>query len=125
MGVLTKDAILGADDIKRQLVEVPEWGGSCYVSVMNGKSRDAFESEMAGARNSAKRLGRSVEEVLTNFRASLVVRCLVDESGKRLFADSDVELVGAKSGAALDRVFEVALKLNKLSNADVENLTKN
>jgi hypothetical protein len=50
---------------------------------------------------------------------------MIDESGKRLFPDADVRELGKKSASALQRVFEVAQRLSGLSNADVEELTKN
>ena len=58
-------------------------------------------------------------------RARLVGLTVIDETGQRLFTDDEVDLLGAKSGAALDRVFAVAQKLNGLSGADVEELSKN
>ena len=50
---------------------------------------------------------------------------MIDESGQRLFTDEEADLLGAKSGAALDRVFAIAQKLNGLSGADVEEFSKN
>ena len=58
-------------------------------------------------------------------RARLVGLTVIDEGGQRLFTDDEVDLLGAKSGAALDRIFAIAQKLNGLSGADVEELTKN
>jgi hypothetical protein len=42
---LTRDSILNAKDLKKELVKVPEWGGEVYVRCMTGSERDAFESE--------------------------------------------------------------------------------
>ena len=69
--------------------------------------------------------GRDRKVDLTNMRARLVGLTVIAETGQRLFTDDEVDLLGAKSGAALDRVFAVAQKLNGLSGADVEELTKN
>jgi hypothetical protein len=69
--------------------------------------------------------GKDRKVDLTNMRARLVSLTVIDEAGQRLFSDDEVDLLGAKSGAALDRVFAVAQKLNGLSGADVEALTKN
>ena len=119
MTLLSKTAILAAQDLQTEDVEVPEWGGAVRVRSFTGRERDAFESSMV--RGDGK--DRKVD--LTNMRARLVGLTVIDETGQRLFTDEEVDLLGAKSGAALDRVFAVAQKLNGLSGADVEELSKN
>ena len=119
MTLLTKSAILAANDLKTQDVDVPEWGGTVRVRAFTGRERDAFEASMV--RGDGK--DRKVD--LTNMRARLVALSVVDEAGQRVFSDEEVDLLGAKSGSALDRVFAVAQELNGLSGADVEALTKN
>lgn len=116
---LTREAILTADDLKREEVQVPEWGGSVFIRCMTGTERDAFESEAYTVR------GKDVEINRENFRARLLVRVLVDEKCDRLFSQKDIAALGAKSGKALDRIFTSAMKINGLSKEDVEELTKN
>ena len=89
------------------------------VRSFTGRERDAFEASMVRGD------GRDRKVDLTNMRARLVGLTVIDETGQRLFTDDEVDLLGAKSGAALDRVFAVAQKLNGLSGADVEELSKN
>jgi len=119
MTLLSKTAILAAQDLQTEDVEVPEWGGAVRVRSFTGRERDAFESSMVRGD------GRDRKVDLTNMRARLVGLTVIDESGQRLFTDEEVDLLGAKSGAALDRVFAIAQKLNGLSGADVEELSKN
>ena len=119
MTLLSKTAILTAQDLQTEDVEVPEWGGAVRVRSFTGRERDAFESSMVRGE------GRDRKVDLTNMRARLVGLTVIDETGQRLFTDEEVDLLGAKSGAALDRVFAVAQKLNGLSGADVEELSKN
>ena len=119
MNLLSKTAILAANDLKSEDIEVPEWGGAVRVRSFTGRERDAFEASMVRGE------GRDRKVDLTNMRARLVGLTVIDETGQRLFTDEEVDLLGAKSGAALDRVFAVAQKLNGLSGADVEELSKN
>ena len=119
MSLLSKTAILAADDLQTEELEVPEWGGAVRVRSFTGRERDAFEASMVRGD------GRDRKVDLTNMRARLVGLTVIDEAGQRLFTDEEVDLLGAKSGAALDRVFAVAQKLNGLSGADVEELSKN
>jgi hypothetical protein len=119
MTLLSKNAILCANDLQTEDVEVPEWGGAVRVRSFTGRERDAFEASMVRGE------GKDRKVDLTNMRARLVGLTVIDEGGQRLFIDEEFDLLGAKSGAALDRVFAIAQKLNGLSGADVEELTKN
>jgi len=117
--LLTKDAILAANDLVTEDVEVPEWGGTVRVRTLSGAERDAFEQAVV------TRKGKNVTTNLANIRAKMVALCVVDENGQRLFADKDVLLLGTKSAAALDRVFTVAQQLAGLTDKDVDELAEN
>jgi hypothetical protein len=116
MTYLNREQILNAKDSKTQEVDVPEWGGKVLVGTMSGRARDAYEKAIVSANGSLDR---------TNIRAKLCAACIVDEKGKLVFDEKDLDALGNKSAAALDRVFEVALKLNGFSDKDVEELAKN
>jgi len=116
MALLSKDAILAASDIPYEDVEVPEWGGTVRVRGLTGAERDAHEVKMAEAR----RKGVALEVVLHNFRARLVVKCLIDEQGNRLFSDDDAKVLGEKSAPVIDRLFDVARRLSGMTDDAVE-----
>ena len=113
---LSKTDILDADDMPREEVAVPEWGGTVLVRTMTAAERDSFEARVIGTDGIRN---------LANIRATLCARCIVDEQGKRLFGDGDIDLLGQKSAAAVDRVFAVCQRLNGLTPDDVEELAKN
>lgn len=117
--LLSKDDILKADDLKSEVVSVPEWGGDVRVRALSGTERDAYEASVMVQR------GRDVTMNLRNARAKLVAVACVDGNGERLFDDGDVLALGRKSAAALARVFEVAQRLAGLTAEDVEELAKN
>ena len=119
MTLLTREAILGASDIKTQTVDVPEWGGTVLVGAMNGQARDEWEQSLI------TRAGGKSEPNLANVRARLVAATVVDESGQRIFSAADVQALGNKSSAALERVCKVAQRLNGLGDADLEELKGN
>lgn len=125
--ILSKEAILSADDLVKELVEVPEWGGAVYVRALTGAERDAFEQSMVEMRT--VRQGRKQETVremrLQNIRARLCALTICDEEGNRLFTDADVQALGRKSASALNRVFQVAQRLSGLTDEDVEELAGN
>ena len=119
--LLTRDQILQARDITAQLVEVPEWGGSVWVRGLTGSERDDYEASLIKGR------GRNRDVNLHNMRAKLVCRaCVISDEPEagRVFSDDDAGVLAKKSAAALERVFTVAQKLSGLTEADVEELSK-
>lgn len=122
MALLDKAAILAATDLGHEDVAVPEWGGTVRVRVMSGHERDAWEASFITQALDRGRGGLAGS--MQNVRARLVAQTAVDADNARLFTDSDVEALGAKSAAALDRVFAVAQRLNGLNEKDIEELGK-
>lgn len=112
MALLSRDWILQAEDLHREEVQVPEWGGSVMIGTMTGAQRDAWEQSLAA--------GGAGKVNITNVRARLVSYCAVDEHGKRLFTDADAEALGGKSAPALERCARVAMRLNALTETALE-----
>lgn len=115
MALLTKEAILSADDRATERLTVKEWDGDVIVATMSASERDKWEAETYGD-------GKPKTE---DFRARFVALCLVDETGKRLFTDKEVGELGKKSAAALQRVFAAAQKINALTTDEAEKIEKN
>lgn len=119
MALLSKDAIFAADDRRYEVVDVPEWGGSVRLRSLTAKERDNFEAGLQ------ERRGGKVKDNVANFRARLVALCAVDEDNKLLFTNrQEVELLGNKSVAALQRLFDMCNEMNGISERDIEELTE-
>lgn len=115
MTLLSKSDILAVDDLPTEEVKVPEWGGTVRVRGMSGIERDAYEASQVAMRQA----GKPPELRLANFRSKLIVRCLIDDAGKRLFADTDAAELGRKSGKVVDRLFDVCRKLSGMTDEAV------
>ena len=109
--MLSRDEILSKKDLKRQVVNVPEWGGDVLVAEMTAEARDAWEQAIT-TRDKGKNL--------VNPRAKLVIATAVDENGERLFKDADIGEVAKLSAQAMDRICRVAQKVNGLLGEDLE-----
>ena len=120
--ILGRDEILDADDLTASVVEVPEWGGRVRVRAMTAAERDAFDEEIL-KRNDAREAG--VPDAGKNITALLVMLTAIDDADERLFSEADVEALGAKSGAAMARVFNTARALNRLTDVDIEEAAGN
>jgi len=120
--ILGREAILQAQDLAQEVVEVPEWGGAVLVRAMTGTERDAYERRMVTVRGDKPGVNL---DGLVNMRAWVAATCIIGEDGERLFSETDVAALGKKSAAALDRVYEVAIRLSGLTAEDLEALEKN
>ena len=109
--MLSREEILSKNDLKKEVVTVPEWGGDVYVSEMTGEARDAWEQGLISKDESRR---------MKNIRARLVCATVVDETGKRLFTDSDDEAVGKLSAYVLDKLCKTAQKLNGLTSEELK-----
>ena len=116
--MLTKEAILAADDGTYEEIDIPEWGGTVRIRCMTGFERDRFESKVSSASN-------KTGGFLPNMRATLCAICLCNDAGERLFSDIEAVDLGKRSGSALDRVFARAMAINGMTGQDVEELAGN
>jgi len=117
--MLDKKSILNSDDLPREKITVPQWGGDLFIRTLSGSERDDFEQSCVNKK------GKNKEANLTNIRARLAVLTICDESGTRLFGAGDVEALGKKSAKALDLIFDVASRLNGLGQTDIDDLSGN
>lgn len=117
MGViLNRDAILAKREIPKQQIAVPEWEGDVFIRALTAGERDGLEAYVTECRR---------EEEVPKVRAKVAVMSLVDADGKQLFGDADIEALSSMYSKPLDRIYDVATRLNKLTPEDVEALEKN
>jgi hypothetical protein len=122
---LSRAAILRADDRPTEEVRVPEWADpetgadTVLARGLDGRGRDSYFASMAVQGRGGL---RSMD--ITNATAKLVASCIVTEDGEPLFTMDDIDALGQKSGAALNRVFEAAQRLSGLSEEDMEEVGK-
>jgi hypothetical protein len=113
MATELRKSIFEADDIGREVVDVPEWEVKVEVRGMNGKARATF---LRRATNPAD--GTLEYE---KFYPELLIATIHDpESGEKVFESADRDAINEKSGAALERLALVAQRLSGLGAADVE-----
>lgn len=109
-----RDKILGADDLRKEKIHVPEWGTDIWIREMTGSERDQYEASLIDKKD------MPTKDKLGNMRAELVVLTAVDEKGERIFSDTDLELVGAKNAKALTRLAETAQLINAITDEQLE-----
>lgn len=120
MPTLSKDnkaAIMGATRLKTETVDVPEWGDgvTVIVSEMTGLTRDAFYAKKSDNKDIS----------ISESQADLLLVTVVDETGALVFDEADVALLRAQSSAAVNRIADVAIRLNGMTPKAVEDAAKN
>jgi len=124
MGILNRECILEAKDLKTERVDVKEWGGEIIVSELGGLAAVEFweflapgdgEDEGAVVSQNVKRM----------FKAVAIAHCVVDEDGNRLFSNEDIPTLARKHPKVLSRVFDVVDRLNLLTPAAQKEAAKN
>jgi hypothetical protein len=107
MMALTREQILGSSSALRvQRVHVPEWGGEVCVREMTAGERDRWD---------AWQIDHTGPDRFHDLRARLLVTVLCDESGARLFSDSDVDQITRMPAGVITRIWTVAVDLAGMS----------
>lgn len=109
---LTRDRILAVKPPVSPPIHVPELGGSVHLRVMDGLQRERYERAHAA-------------EGRTDLRATLLALTLSDPSGSLLFAEKDVPALNALPAPALIRLYNEAMRLNAVTDEQIEELAGN
>lgn len=111
MGSL-KDKIRAAEDMKCELIDVPEWGVKVQVGTMTAQAR-------AKMLRMAMRDDNSLDyEIL--YPAVLMACCTDPEDGTPLFDEADADWLSAKSAGPIERLAQVGMRLSGLDENAVD-----
>ena len=111
--LLTREAILAAQDVKTQDVEVPEWGGDVRIRSFTAAQRDDFMA--AVIKEDGKIESRA-------YRTKLLARCMTGDDGTPLLSEEEL---GTRNPVIVDRLFAIADRLNAAGEAQVKVAVKN
>lgn len=108
-----RDRILAAKDYRSELVEIPEWEATVEVRELDGMTRARLAAQVGDEAN---------PERLTVVYPMLLGSSLYDPTtGDRLFdTEEDVAALMGKSGAVLDRLAIVALRVSGMTEDAVD-----
>lgn len=112
--ILNKHQVFAADDLRTKVVDMTtEWGGDVKIKMMNAGEQldfDDFLDSNPGNKEIAFKL---------------IIKCCVDDEGKKLFTDEDMQFLKMKSSESLMKLFHEILSLNKQNKDDNVDLAKN
>jgi hypothetical protein len=123
MPLLDKGAIfdIAEQGFKMEVVTVPEWGKGYEVRV---RELSAEEFQQVGLDMSAREGAAAVNRAL-DYNYDVVVWCVVDDKGQRVFQDGDKEALREKGKrasfyAGLARIANAVLELSGLTSDEEE-----
>ena len=124
MKLLGRTELLQKENMEIVPVELGN-GEGVYVRQMTGGERDKFEQTLRKTVKDSKGV-TNFELAIDNFRSKLAVCCVCDEQGNLLFRPEDYTVLAQNiSAARLEKIVNVAQKLNAISEEDKEELVKN
>ena len=123
--LMTREALLQRDELKIEKVELSR--GYVYVREMTGHEKDIWEQSMLKQKPSGdKNKPVEYETTLEDFRAKLAVVSVCDAEGNLLFEQKDVKLLNKMMSASnIEKIVEVAQRLNAVTDKDKETILKN
>lgn len=107
--VLNRDEILAAVDERAKTtepIEVPEWGGTILVKLMNAD--DVERSGLADGKRDASTFPK------------IIAACVVDEDANPLFTEADVAALARADMVVTARVFGEIMRVNELMDEELE-----
>jgi len=125
MALLNRELLL-----KREVLEVTrvDLGPDEFVFVrqMTGRERDVFEQSLLKKNRDGKGTIIGYEQSTEDFRAKLAVVTICDEEGNLLLRPGDFSVLSqSMSARKLEKIINVAQKINAISEEDKEAIVKN
>ena len=119
MTLMTVDQFVTKDDAEYIELDVPAWG-EVRLKSLTGTARDSYYREQFKEKNGED------EFQVEDSSARLLALSLCDEKGKLWFSNSNkgVEVLRQKSARCLQIAFDAAMKLNGLSEEEIEDAKK-
>ncbi len=122
--------ILAAKDIKSQTETVPEWGDESGPLVLELRGLTGETQTACLAASAVKAKGPDGEETTQTDNAKLaqliLMKSLYDPETRALvFEDADADALWQKSGAVLNRLAQIAMRLNGMTADEEAAIEKN
>jgi hypothetical protein len=114
--ILSREEILGANDLPTEEVPTPEWFANGAVLV---RALTASEWIEVG-RLTMHRSDATDDDKMLDLMIKIPALCIVDEHGQRLFTDGDLDALGKKNPLPLKRIMDVVQRLSDLDQGDAK-----
>ena len=125
MGLLGRSDLLKKEELKKEKVVLEETTDS-YVFVRQMTAHEKNNWEISQMKKTGVGKKATYDVTLEDFRAKLAVNCICDDKGDLLFTVDDVSKLSKNmSAATLEKIVNVAQRLNAITDEDKEEMVKN
>jgi len=115
MTILTREQILEIQDIEYREVVVKEWdGGTVRIRSLTAQEREEYDSWLF----TVKKLDA------TTSRSRLLSMAIVDNDGKPIFTEGDIQTLAKKNSKIVVRLSYIAQKLSGMTPGSIKELTE-
>ncbi len=121
--ILSRAEVLAAQDLAPLSVPVPEWGGHVLLRAFTASQRADYDCDtMKRADAFRAKTGRDPKMSDIPHKSALVAATAVDEAGRRLFSEADLEALAEKNAKVIDRLYDRAMFHNGYLRESLEEL---
>ena len=122
--MLNRQDILAKKSLRRELIEIPEWGGTVYVRELSAEERTQYEIERSDLVMGEQKDPKEKAKRFVDMRARGAVLGTINEDGTQMFLPDDVKTLNELSGSALDKISSAILTLSGYTTAERDRLKK-
>jgi hypothetical protein len=112
-----RDQILAKNDIRKKIVNVPEWGIDVEVRGMTGADRTTILENAVNPETGSV-------DLKVMYPAIVIASCYDPETGEKIFTPEDKDLLLSKSATALDLLAQEGMQVGGMTNDEVEQAGK-
>lgn len=116
--MLTREEILGLNDLEVKAIDVPYWG-EVNIRMMTALEKCRVEDTVA------RMTDDNQAAIMAELKAQVASIVVCDTEGKSLFKQDDIRALGGKSHVALDFILREAQKMAGLSDDALDESVKN
>lgn len=125
MGLLNRSKLLEKEKVQIERIDLGN-DDFIFVRQMSGRDRDLFERSLFTMKKNKRGIVESYEQNMEDFRAKLCVCVICDEQGNLLLKPEDYTVLSSSMSAArLEKIVNIAQRMNKITEEDKEELLKN
>ena len=113
--MLTREQIESKPGFTIKEIPIPEWDGTVCIRSWTANEMDEYATWVD--------TGGSVTKKRAHAKIAAISLC--DPDGKRMYADGEIDTLGDRNGAALDRIVKEAMSHNGLGSDAIESAEGN
>lgn len=116
-----RDRILKSEDLDREKLDVPAWGGEVLIRELTGFERDKLtdlymDAQVADPANP----GELKQLIPKDYRSRICQMAIIDPDGSQVFSEADIEALQQKSARTIDLVSQAITRLSKMQGVVIE-----